>query len=103
MDKRTLFINLLKALQEQKEKDRDFCSASRKVSLLGEGLHYDNSVLINALINAADNLLPEPEEKWVNWFYYDSDFGKENLAIKINNEKYIPKTPEELYDILNGN
>jgi hypothetical protein len=58
---------------------------------------YD--VLINLLMKLTDDT-----DKWIEYFIYGLDFGKENWRLKVydNNKKEIPlRTIEDLWNILN--
>ena len=63
------------------------------------------NVLYNTLITLLEQLTIDTESKWIEYFIYELDFGKENYRLQVydKNNKEIPlSTIEDLWNMLNN-
>lgn len=104
MDKK-LFIESIKALETQTKIDKDFSNTMEKFFPDGGIMFYDNDKLTNTLLKVLE-VVTNDESKWIDYYCYELDFGKNNDELKVYNkdEKEIPlKTPEDLWNMLSEN
>lgn len=99
------FINVLKAIKEQREIDY---KATNALDLIFEdviGGFYRNEILFSAIEKLLENEFKDIGG-WIGYFIYDLDFGKdwvEDSCIENDGTIIDISTSEKLYDFLIGN
>lgn len=95
------FIEIMRAIQAQIALDK------AKAMKLGEvfsnafvaNLIYDNSILINSLVNLLSKY-NQISVDIIEWFIYDNDFGKNEMTLIINEEPINITDIESFYDTI---
>ena len=110
MIKKEIFVEAINTIERQVKLDRTNSKFLGKIfpNAYSENLIYDNSLLINVLIDVLCETMEDKKEyfddiRWIEYFIYELNFGKDNDRLKVydKNNKEIPMgTPEELYDFL---
>jgi len=100
---RAFFSEIMEKIKKQIEIDRK-CSDAFSTLLPNDYVSgYDNNNLFTALIKLLETIYNDQETKWIDYFIWELDFGKENDRLKAydKNKKEIPlKTIDNLYDLL---
>lgn len=94
-----LFINGLNSIERQYEKDEKFAETIKELNSNGYPFYYDYSAIHDSLLTLLKEIVNDTED-FVEWFIFDTNFGKENNIAKINNEEFIITSPKELYDYI---
>jgi len=100
-----LFVEIIQAIQKQRKKD---IANSEKLgelfpSAFTANLLYDNEALESILIKTLEHIFNDEENKWIDYFIYELDFGKEyktNSVIDKNGNEIKLSNPKELYELL---
>lgn len=71
--------------------------------LFTDGCKYGDVVnqISDNYVKATAKLIGDNGE-WLFWYIYDSDFGKKNGLVEINEKEYRIKTVEQLIDMIEG-
>ena len=99
-----LFIKSINSIEQQIKYD---ISVSENLSnafpnAFKANLIPDNNILQDALFSILEYVMNDTE-KWIQYYCWELDFGKENWRLKVNDENGndIPlSSPEELYSFL---
>lgn len=101
-NKKNIFVETLNVLQQQHEKDDKLSEALKEMDLLSQGFIYNwydvetqTIKLLKLLTKSSD-----PNE-FIEWWIYETDFGKHNTIVEYNDVEYNINTPEDLYNFLN--
>lgn len=107
---RELFISSIEALEKQMKYDIELSERLGKVyeNAFEANLMYNNEILSEALLNILKEEMNDKEKDkygygWINWFCYETNFGKENFRIKAydkNKEEIKMENAGDLYDFL---
>jgi hypothetical protein len=103
-----LFIKTIKALEIQLTCDIDF---SHKIGAafpdaFTANLLPNNHILTLSIFNILEEEFNDKENKWINWFCYDINFGKDHLKLiaRYKDGTIISmKTSSDLYEFLINN
>lgn len=94
------FISIMDKLKKQHDHDRNF------TRLMGEAFPenhppiYDNSRVMNAAIELLK--LHFEGDDTIEWWIYETNFGKKDMYILYHGKKLYFKTSGSLYDYLSG-
>ena len=95
------FIEAINNIEKQHRIESDFSLAVNKYF----SQDVDNSLPRNYIVDSLVKILQqhfkdEHFESWIEYYLWELDFGKKDSKITVDNEKFILKTPEHLYNIL---
>lgn len=94
------FVEKMKFIKTERETQRKI---SKAVEPIMEGFLTYNDFYQDNLIETLEMLTysPTPKDGLIGWWVYATNFGEhQDLKIHLGKNKYSPKTPEELYDLL---
>lgn len=93
------FIKALEALQTQYDYDEEYATEIAEwYSGHTANYYYNNSILFNTVIEClAEN---ENELDMIDWFVYEQNFGRNDLEVYFNDEKFLIKSASDLWDFL---
>lgn len=103
---RELFIDAINAIEQQIKYDIE---VSNKLGEAFPNAHTanllpDNHFICNALIKVLQDEMNDNQDSWIEWFCFETDFGKESYRFQAFDEfKKIIKLNNagDLYDFLN--
>ena len=99
------FIHIMKDIETQLKIDNKNHEAF-SIILSNDFVSNSENILYNTIIKFLMELTNDMQTKWIEYFLYELDFGKENKRLKVydKNENEIPlSTIEDLWNILNNN
>jgi len=100
---RELFSEIMELIKKQIEIDRK-CNDAFSILLPNDYVSgYDNNIVFKALMKLLETIYDDSETKWIDYFLWELDFGKENDRLKVydKNKKEIPLTTiDDLYNML---
>lgn len=101
--RKILFVETINAIKEQEMKDEEFNNLTRNFDVLGQGLWYDNRLIIEQLIKLLQKLFDKDSNSDnVNWWIYETNFGKSHPIVGPNeNQLFYINNPEDLFDFIN--
>ena len=87
------YINLIK----------DYCDRDDKMSELlnTQGFIMYSGPLTNAIVELLEITMDDQENKWIQYWLWDSNFGETATAWGKNGDEIPLKTLEDLYEVLN--
>lgn len=102
--KRETFIKAIESLEKQKNYDIEMCEKFGKCfpNAFTANLLYDNNIITNSLIETLQEVMND-KDSWIEWFCYETNFGKEYERLKAFDENKQPiklSNASELYDFL---
>lgn len=93
-----LFCDLLHAFFNDHENEKIFISGLKKLLSIYQPYLYFDKKITYPLYNILNNMLPYPEESWVQWYVESSDCGIKECKAAIDGVEYKIITPEDLWD-----
>ena len=98
------FINIISLLQQQYDKDIKFADFmelyldGRCVPILSD---FATLAAMKSLTLLTEDLkLNKSEDSWVDWFAYETDFGKDPKSAFLDEKEYVISSPDEMYEFL---
>ena len=95
------FIEAINNIEKQSRIESDFSKAVN--NYYNEDV--DNSLPRNYIVDSLVKILQqhfkdEHYQSWIEYYFWEIDFGKKDSKVTIDNKPFILKTPEDLYNLL---
>ena len=93
-----LFVKSIKAIKDQKIKEEKLC---KDLNVLIDGhfvCHFNEPILISLIEVLADSM--GDKDEWIEWWLWDTNFGKDHNEVKVKGRSYCIKTAGDLYKFL---
>ena len=96
------FTYYLDCIKKQQEKDKENAEMFGKIfDTFGSTCHYDNGLIENALVELLAEAMGDTEDKWIEYFIYEIDFGsKKTVALREDKSPIKLRNAGDLYDFL---